>query len=69
MGRFSSEQPLREKPYSLIISRPAKEVKDIMRAVQADPNLEALSITNVSGTLTVEGFFNGRTQPSPNLGS
>ena len=57
MGRFSSEQPLREKPYSLIISRPAKEVKDIMRAVQADPNLEALSITNVSGTLTVEGVF------------
>ena len=59
MGRFSSEQPLREKPYSLIISRPAKEVKDIMRAVQADPNLEALSITNVSGTLTVEGVFQG----------
>ena len=59
MGRFSSEQPLREKPYSLIISRPSKEVKDIMRAVQADPNLEALSITNVSGTLTVEGVFQG----------
>ena len=59
MGRFSSEQPLREKPYSLIISRPSNEVKDIMRAVQADPNLEELSITNVSGTLTVEEVFQG----------
>ena len=59
MGRFSSEQPLREKPYSLIISRPSNEVKDIMRAVQADPNLEELSITNVSGTLTLEGVFQG----------
>ena len=59
MGRFSSEQPLREKPYTLIISRPSNECKDIMRAVQGDPNLEALSITNVSGTLTLERIFQG----------
>ena len=59
MGRFSSEQPLREKPYTLIISRPSNEVKDIMRAVQADPYLEELSITNVSETLTLEGVFQG----------
>ena len=59
MGRFSSQRPLRKKPYTLIISRPSNECKDIMKAVQGDPNLEALSITNVSGPLTLGGVFQG----------
>ena len=57
--RLIYEKPLREKPYSLIISRPSKEVKEILEALQPDPNIEALFITNVSGNLTLSGAFQG----------
>ena len=54
-----SQETLREKPYSLIISRPSNEVKEILGALQPDPNLKTLFITNGSGKLKLNGAFQG----------
>ena len=54
-----SQDSFREKPYSLIISRPLNEVKEILGALQPDPNLKTLFITNGSGKLKLNEAFQG----------